>query len=178
MLSVLAFCKAHWRPIAVVVALVLAYGAGRFAGPTKVHVVTVIDTQVVTVAAKERIVYRNRATAVDKVTTKVTAPDGTVTETITDKTKRVAASSEDEKSSSMTAASSSAKTEKTTTTDAPRLTVMLVAGYTHQPGVQLIPGAGPLAVGAVVNYRVAGPLTVGVGALTTGTVFAGVGAQF
>lgn len=178
MLTVLSFLKRHWRPIACVAALVLAYGAGRFAGPTKVHVVTVVDTQVVTVAGKERVVYKNRSTQVDKTTVKVTAPDGTVTETITDKTKRVAASSEAAKETSSTAASSSAKTEKLTVSDAPRLTVGVLVGYQHQPSVQLIPNAGPLSVGAFVNYRIAGPVTVGVQATTTGAVHGVVAAQF
>lgn len=178
MMTVLSFLKKHWRPLACALALVVAYGAGRFAGPTKVHVVTVVDTQVVHVAGKERVVYRNRSTAVDKTTVKVTAPDGTVTETITDKTKRVAASSEAAKETSSTASMSSAKTEKLTVTDAPRLTVGVLVGYQHAPGVQLIPNAGPLAVGLFVNYRVAGPVVVGAAATTTGLVAGQVGVQF
>lgn len=178
MLTVLGFLKQHWRPLACAVALVLAYGAGRFAGPTKVHVVTVTDYKFTTTAGKERVVFKDRVVNVDRVITKVTKPDGTVTEVTTDKSKRETKSADAEKSSSSTAVASSVKTDKLTVSDAPRLTVMLVVGYSHNPGVQLIPGAGPLALGAVVNYRIAGPLTVGVGALTTGTVFAGVGAQF
>lgn len=156
------------------VALALAFSAGRFAAPAKVHVVTVVDTQVIKVEAKAKVASRNRQ--VDRKVERVTTPDGTVTETITDKSRVTAMTNE--VTTSETAATSSVKTEKVQVNDYPRLTVLVLAGYSHNPGVQLIPQAGPLAVGAMVNYRIAGPLTVGVGALSTGTVFAGAGAQF
>lgn len=178
MLTVLAFLKAHWRPIAVLVALVAAFGAGRFATPTKVHVVQVASFRTVTVEAKERVVFKDRVVQVDRVVTKVIRPDGTVTETISDKSKRETKTADAEKSSSAVAVSSEVKTEKTETHDAPRFTVSLLGGYAFSSGFNLIPGAGGWSLGLQLQYRIVGPLQVGVFGLSTGTAGLSLGLTF
>lgn len=182
MLTVLAFLKAHWKPIAVLVALVVAFGAGRFAAPTKTITKTEVQTKVVTqvqtvevekrveVAAKAQIVY------VDRVITK----EGTITEHIvtktveTDKKSDVKAETEQAK----TAVTTDTKTEKVTITDAPRFTVSVLAGAQLKPSINLIPNAGSFSVGLAFQYRIAGPLQVGVFGLTTGAFGASVGVTF
>lgn len=178
MLTILSFLKAHWKPIAVVVALVAAFGAGRFATPTKVHVVEVATYHVQTVEGKERVVFKDRVVQVDRVVTKVTRPDGTVTETIADKSKRETKTADAEKSVNTTSVDSSVKTEKTETHDAPRFTVSLLGGYQLDAHVNLIPNAGGWAVGAAFQYRIAGPIQVGIFGLSTGAFGLQLGLSF
>lgn len=174
----IAFLRAHWRPIAVAVALVAAFGAGRFASPTKVHVVQVATYHAVTVQGNERVVFKDRIVQVDRVIVRTVAPDGTVTETITDKSKRESKSADAAKSVTLAAVDSSVKTEKTETHDAPRFTVSLLGGYQFKSQFNLIPNAGPWALGLQLQYRIAGPLQVGVWGLTTGTVGLNLGLTF
>lgn len=178
MLTVLSFLKAHWRPLAVVVALVAAFGAGRFAGPTKVHVVEVATYHAVTVEGKERVVYKDRIVQVDRVVTKTTRPDGTVTETIADKSKQETKTDSDEKSATATNVDSSVKNDRVTITDAPRFTVSLLGGYQLDSHVNLIPGAGGWSLGLAFQYRIAGPLQVGAFGLSTGAFGVTLGLTF
>lgn len=178
MLTVLSFLKKHWKPIAVVVALVAAFGAGRFATPSKVHVVSVIDTQVVTVQGKTEIKYKDRVKFVDRVVERTTSPDGTVTEKITDKSKVESATASTKTETNATSVHNSAKTEKVTISDHPRFTVSLLGGYQLDARLNLIPGAGPWSVGAAFQFRVAGPIQVSVFGFTTGLFGLGVGLTF
>lgn len=168
MITVLAFLKAHWKPLAVVVALVAAFGAGRFATPSKIHVVQVATYHVETVQGKERVVFKDRVVQVDRVVTKTVLPDGTVTEVTTDKSKRETKTADASKSVTATSVDSSVKTEKTILSEHPRFTVSLLGGYQLDSHVNLIPGAGGWAVGAAFQYRVIGPLQVGIWGLSTG----------
>ncbi len=156
---------------AVLAALAGAYGAGRFAAPTKVVTKTEVVTKEVIkeVKAETKVIYRDRV--VDRVITK----DGTVTEHIVYKSAE--ATKEVDRTSD--AKSSDTKTEKVTITDAPRLTVSVLAGVDLKPAWQpLGPSAGPLALGLSVQYRVAGPIVVGAWGLHTGAFGASLGIQF
>lgn len=157
-----------------VVALALAFSAGRFAAPAKIHVAQVIQTvtvekvveKVVTVEAKAVVRY------VDRVVTK----EGEIREKIVEREverKKTESDTEHDK-----AETSEAKTEKLTVNDYPRLTVMVLAGADLNPAWQPIPGAGPLALGVAVNYRIAGPFVVGAFGLHTGVFGIGLGATF
>lgn len=168
MISVLAFLRAHWKPIAVVVALVAAFGAGRFATPSKVHVVTVASYHYETVQGKTEIKYKDRVKLVDRVITETVLPDGTKTKVTTDKSKVETASGTAKAETTATSVDNSVKTEKTILSEHPRFTVSLLGGYQLDARVNLIPGAGGWAVGAAFQYRVIGPLQVGIWGLSTG----------
>lgn len=181
----LSFLKAHWRPIVVVIALVAAYGAGRFGGAKHEEIKASIDLQ-------EHIVYKDRVVEVktetkaqDKVQVvyvdRVIEKDGTIreksetrTETATETKK---ADVKQETATKDETVHESAKTDKIVSTDAPRFTVSLLVGYQfgghgllEGSGFNLIPGVGPLALGVSFQYRIAGPFSVGVFGLTTGAV--------
>lgn len=174
----IAFLKAHWRPVALVIALVAAFGAGRFAMPSKIHVVEVRTYHYETVQGKERVVFKDRVVQVDRVVTKVTSPDGTITEKIEDKSKRETKTTDASKEVVATSTDSSAKTDKLTVNDAPRFTVSLLAGVQIKSQVNLIPGAGPFSLGLQFQYRIIGPLQVGAWGLTTGAFGVSLGLTF
>lgn len=178
MILVLQFLKAHWKGFAVALAVFLAYGFGRWGVAPNVVTKTETVTKVETVEGKEKIVYRDRKVFVDRVVTRTVTKDGTVKEVITDKSHSETAKSETAKEVKAVDQLVTAKTEKTVTSDAPRLTVMLLAGTQIKPSVNLIPNVGPLSFGVAVNYRVAGPITLGVWGVTTGAFGLSVGAQF
>lgn len=178
MIAVLAFLKAYWKPIAVVVALVAAFGAGRFATPSKVHVVSVVSYKVTTVQGKTETKFKDRVKFVDRVVTETTNPDGTKVKTTTDKSKVTTATASNKNETNATSVESSAKTEKITIADHPRFTVSLLGGYQLDARVNLIPGAGGWSVGLAFQYRVAGPLQVGVFGLSTGVFGLSLGLSF
>lgn len=166
--------KRNWHIVALVAVAVLAFGAGRYATPTKVvtktetveHVVEYVVEKVVEVKAKAQVVY------VDRVITK----EGEVHERIVTKTVEREATKTDREADKEV--KTDTKTAKTVISDAPRLTVMVLAGVDLSPAWQPITGAGPLALGVAVSYRIAGPLTVGVWGVHTGAFGVGLGAQF
>lgn len=189
MVTVLALLKAHWRPIVVAVALVAAFGAGRFATPAKVQVITttqtVVKTEVKTVevekrvevAAKAETVYVDRTIYKDGTIHEQSKTVSAETDTKTDKVS--------EKSDTAQEATTDTKTEKTVTADAPRLTVSVMGGYQFGnqgllkgSGVNLIPNAGALSLGVQVQYRIAGPVQIGVFGLTSGVAGVTVGLTF
>lgn len=178
MISVLSFLRAHWKKVAFVVLLAAAFGAGRFATPSKVHVVSVIDTRVVHVAGKTEVKYKDRVKYVDRVVTETVHPDGTKTKVTTDKSTVASASASGKSETSATSVESSAKAEKTVLTDHPRFTVSLLGGYQLDGRLNLIPGAGPWSVGLAFQFRVAGPLQVSVFGYTTGLFGLGLGLTF
>lgn len=178
MIGVLAFLKAHWRPVALVIALVAAFGAGRFAMPSKIHVVEVATYHYETVQGKERVVFKDRVVQVDRVVTKVISPDGTITEKIEDKSKRETKTADASKEVTAASTDSSVKTDKLTVNDAPRFTVSLLAGVQIKSQINLIPNAGPFSLGLQFQYRIIGPLQVGAWGLTTGAFGVSLGLTF
>lgn len=186
---VIAFLKAHWKYAVAAVLIVAAFGAGRFATPTKVVTQTVTKTEV---QFKDRVVTQvvhdqAKTVYIDRVVDRTTKPDGTVTEHV--ETKTSAASKSETDTTKKEAITENAKSEtvttKTVTADAPRLTVSLLAGYQFGnqgilkgSGVNLIPNAGPLSVGAEIQYRIAGPVQVGAFGLTSGVAGLSVGLTF
>lgn len=159
---------------AVLVALVAAFSAGRFSKPSEVieahvfHTVTVekVVEKIVEVKAKARVVYVDR----------VIKTDGEIVEKIVEREVEKTETKAERETDKAT--DSAAKTETITKNDAPRLTVMVLAGYQHGPAVNLIPNVGPFSVGASVTYRFAGPFTAGAVVTSTGGVWGGVGLQF
>lgn len=186
MLTVLAFLKAHWRPFAMVVALVATYGAGRFGGAKHEEIKASIDLQ-------EHIVYKDRVVEVktetkaqDKVQVvyvdRVVQPDGTIheksetrTETATEVKK---ADVKQETATKTEDVKEAIKTDKIVSTDAPRFTVSLLGGYQFRSQVNLIPNVDGFALGAQFQYRVIGPVQIGLFGMTTGIVGVSLGLTF
>jgi hypothetical protein len=169
----------NWKRLALYVAggvlsLALAFSAGRYSLAPKIETREVVRTEfktvekviTVEVASKDKVVY------IDRVITK----EGEIREKIVEKTveKRDTKVEKDTKEEAKIATD----TKKTVTTDAPRLSVSILAGVDLNPAWQPIPNAGPLALGIAVQYRIAGPLTVGAFGLHTGVFGVSVGANF
>ncbi len=164
--------------LAALAALVGAFAAGRFAAPTKVEIRTQVVEKIVTRDVIKEVVKEVKGKDTVQVVTRVITKEGevrerivtrevvkTVKEAVTDATHE---GSEDR----------SISTSKVTLTDAPRLSVSLLAGVDFNPAWQPIPRAGPLALGLSVNYRIAGPFTVGAFGLHTGVVGISLGMTF
>lgn len=164
--------------LGAIAALALAFSAGRFAAPAKIHTVTVtqtvVKTEIKTVEVEKRVEAKAQVVYVDRIIYK----DGTVhekTETrIAETSTTDHASKTDEKESTKVAA----KTEQIVSNDYPRLTVGLLGGYQFKSQVNLIPQLGPFALGLTVQYRIAGPLQVGAFGLSTGAFGIMLGATF
>jgi len=163
-------------------ALVLAFSAGRFAAPSKIITATQIrfvtrtETVTKTVEVEKHTEAKAQVVYVDRVIYK----DGTVhekTETRTVETEKTDAKT-DSTADAKTDSTADTKTTQVITNDAPRLTVMVLAGADLKPIWQPIPNAGPLALGLAVNYRIAGPLVIGAWGVHTGAFGVAVGAQF
>jgi hypothetical protein len=164
--SPLPFVKAHWRPIAAGLALVVAFGAGRYTTPTKVVTHTeedvvfrdsVVDKHLAVngeEAHRERVVYRDR--------TVVTHSDGSAehrdvewTDTSADKKKLTVDATEHTEAR----ASESIKVaDKTVTTDAPKWFVGAELGVP----ISLSSGVGTPFVVGHVDHHVLGPVSAGI----------------
>lgn len=153
--------------LGVVLALAGAFSAGRFSAPEKVDVREV-----------ERVIYRDRIVTVKgKTETKVVyrdrvvTPDGTVTERSVERS----ASREDLKRD----VERTGETERrvaTVTTARPDWRVGVLAGASVQPPA--VPLAGPLVLGVQVERRIAGGLSAGAWANTSGAAGALVSLEF
>lgn len=162
----LAFIKAYWRPIAVLVALAAAFAIGRFTtpGPDVVIASSIrfverkVEVKVVE-RAKDRIVYRN-------VEVK---PDGTRID------RSIERSVTDTKAATNTSSStdSASDTKTTVTAYKPQWRVGALLGF-NVGGVHLTPlsvGSDAFAWGAFAERRIAGPFFVGLWGLSTGPSF-------
>jgi len=118
------------------------------------------ETRVVT---RDRVVYANGETREHEVERTETK---TKTETKTDKTDEVSV----EKTIS--------KVEERAFDSRPRWHASLLAGADLAPAWQPIAGAGPLTLGAHVEYRPVGPLWVGAWVLHTGAAGVSMGIEF
>lgn len=167
------FLKSHWRKLALVAVVVLAFLFGKFSNPAKV--VTEIKTvtvekvveKVITleVEAKTKVVYIDRVIEKDgRIIEKIVEREVSKKET-EKKEDRVATKEEERKSVTVTTAHATAR-------------VSLLAGVDFAPAWQPIPNAGILTLGIHAEFRVIGPVSVGVWALHTGAAGASVGVEF
>lgn len=136
--------------LAILIALLGAYGAGRYAAPTKVELHT---------EYRDKIEYRDRkveveAKAKDVHLTRVVVrePSGKTTTTTTIDAHSKSDTKTDSAATASQSESRSASSVKVA--DAPRATVSLLVGF-HGLDV-----TRP-ALGGAVSYRVAGPVVVG-----------------
>lgn len=146
-----------------------AFSVGRFTAPV------VTETRDV-----ERVVYKDRV--VEKIVTvqaaakvitrvvyrdRVTTPDGTVTERETEKTDEHVTTDTTTKTDTVADHTGETVTEHTkTVTLRPQWRVALLAGASLQ--APLLPIAGPLVLGAEIDYRIAGGLSAGLWVNTVG----------
>mgnify|MGYP001596944308 CR=1 FL=1 len=159
----------HWRKLALVGVVVLAFLFGKFSTPakvvTEVQTVTVerVVEKMVEVKAAAKVVY------IDRVITK----DGEVRERIVErevtkierKEDREATKEEERKAITIKENHATAR-------------VSLLVGADFAPAWQPIPNGGPLTVGVHAEFRVMGPVTVGVWGLHTGAVGGSIGLEF
>lgn len=160
------------------VALVLAFSAGRFSKPSEVIEAHVFHTVTVEKVVEKVVEKRIEVAAKARVITRTVTVQGEVHEVIVEREVTRAEAEKHVERETDKAIDTSGKTETITKNDAPRLTVMVLAGVDLNPAWQPIPSAGPLALGLAVNYRIAGPLVVGAWGVHTGAFGVGVGAQF
>ena len=167
------FLKSHWRKLALVAVVVLAFLFGKFSNPAKV--VTEIKTvtvekvveKVITleVEAKEKVVYIDR----------IIERDGRVIEKIVE---REVSKKETEKVAEREATKEEERKSVTIKENHATARLSLLAGVDLAPAWQPIPGAGILTLGIHAEFRVIGPVSVGVWALHTGAAGASVGVEF
>lgn len=153
------------------VVVVIAFVVGRFTAPVETRDVErvvfkdrVVEKVVEKAARVEtRIVYR------DRVTTK----EGTVTEREIERTAEAEGAT---RGTSSVATSAGNLEHSTTTVVRPNWRVGVLAGATvKEPLVSL---AGPLVIGLEVDYRIAGGLSAGVWANTSGAAGAALALEF
>lgn len=163
---------------AALLALAAAFGAGRFLTPTKVEIQTQVVEKVVTRDVIHEVVKEVEGKDTVQVVTRTITKEGAVTERIVTrevvKTVKEAATDATHDAT----ADTTTKTDTVRLADAPRFSVALLAGVDFNPAWQPIPGAGPLALGLAINYRFAGPFTVGAFGLHTGVVGVSLGMTF
>ena len=179
----LDFLRAHWRPVVVLVALLLAFFAGRYGTPTKtvtVHAETdhTAETQLAQARAQintlsEQVKTLN--TRKHEVKTVYVTRDGTKTEqdvTDTDTEQTATAQTETQKVAT-------AQTETHVDTTHTASTTTTVTAYRPEWRVSLLAGAdmlhldrpqlfGPIQLGAMVERRILGPVWVGAFGLSSG----------
>jgi hypothetical protein len=171
MLLVWSFIRAHWRPFAVLAALLIAFGAGFGSARStmKPGVITVTKTvtveKVVEAKAKQVekrvVVYRDR----------IIKPDGTRIE------HEVERSQTDAKSTSTRAAEKTAAAESTQIikpSNPPDWRVGALVGLNWQ-GIHWSPlsiGLDALTYGVFVDRRILGPFSVGLWVTNSGKTFA------
>lgn len=181
----LNFLKAHWAKFLALALIIAAFAVGRF---------TVSPVE--TLKIEEKIVYQDREVIKEvlvekkvevKGETRVVVrdryvyPDGTIHE------------HEEEKHDTKTDTRTDTEKVKEVIKEVkvieerivekiidarPHWRASLLAGADINPAWQPIPGAGPLTLGAHVEYRPAGPFWVGAFALHTGVIGASVGVEF
>ena len=150
-----------------ILALLTAFGFGRFSGPEKIKEV------VKTVEVEKKVTFTNTDTDRDKnktiVTTEVTRPDGTKekTTTVTENsktTRKTGTETTDQRTTTK-------DEEKTTTYASGRLTVSFLASVP-------IGSSQKQVFGVAATQPVAGPITVGLFGLTNGTIGGSLGLTF
>lgn len=168
------FLKTHWRPLAVVLALLIAFGAGRFEAPTKtVTTSTAVDHTVETQLAQARTQI-NTLTAENtelkrhthEVKTIVVQKDGTrqttdITDTDVDRTEQAQTAQQTvatQQLATRVEQTHQETTTKTVTSDAPRLTLGAGVGVPVAPKAPFLGSPVVLAQG---SYRFWGPLSAG-----------------
>jgi hypothetical protein len=162
---IFSFLAAHWRPIAVLVALVGAFAVGRFTtpGPDVVIAQSIrfVERKVevkVTEKAKDRIVYRNVETR----------PDGTKIDHSIERTDTDVKAA----TNTTTDRNDASETKQTVTAYKPQWRVGALLGA-NWAGVHFDRPIGwdLLAAGAFAERRIAGPFFVGLWALSAGPSF-------
>lgn len=163
----LAFIKAYWRPIAVLVALAAAFATGRFTtpGPDVVIASSIrfverkVEVRVVE-RAKDRIVYRNVEVKPDG-----TRIDRSIERSVTDTKAATNTSSSTDSASDM---------KQAVTSYRPQWRVGALLGF-NVGGLHLSPTfsltSDAFAWGAFAERRIAGPFFVGLWGLSTGPSF-------
>jgi hypothetical protein len=175
--KLLEFAKAHWRIIAVIVILILAFLGGRYTTPTKVveterivyqeKIVEKIVEKKVEVAAKTKVVYR---------TTTITKEGETKIVEVEKTEKKTEKKTDSETNKDKEIVKEDTRT-KLTEYARPQWKVGALVGYDFSP-VKPLDFAHGLTLGAHVERRLAGPIWVGVWAFHTGAVGASLSVEF
>lgn len=173
MLPDLSIFKAHWRALAVFVAVFLAFAVGRFATPAKVVVQTKTQTVEKIVQAKAevrtetQVVYRDR--------TVVTHKDGTVEHRNIEQTSNGQVDTKHESAEKVVYRDR--ELLRVVESPKPQWRVGVLAGVDilHLGRPQLF---GPVALGAHVERRIAGPVWLGAFGLSSGAAGVSVSVEF
>jgi hypothetical protein len=168
-LSIWAFVKAHWRPVAAVGSIALAFLFGRFSAPTRTVERAVEHTvyrdrevkvqEAAKVEIQERVVFRDR-TIIKRV-------DGTVIQRDVERTDTGQATATATRQEETRVEYRDREVVKEKRVDAPKdWSVALLVGSS----LSLKPiGLGPVVYGASVQRRIIGPVSVGLWGLSNGT---------
>lgn len=166
-MPVLALLKTHWRKLVVPLLLVAAFLGGRLAAPTRVETREVEVERVVevvrTVQAAAEVRYVDRVQRV--VVTREVRPDGSSSERTETDTREQGASAQ----ASQTATQASREALREVTKERvvevrPSLRVSALAGVDLG---SVWAGTPRAELGAVVEYRLVGPLSVGAWGLSS-----------
>ena len=154
--------------IVAAVALLTAYAFGRYSAPTKIKTVTQTVEVEKKVDQTQTDAERNRRR--ETTTTKETHPDGTTTET-THTVEETETHKETDKSTTDDLTKSTTQ-EKEITRDSSKVTIAALGG------IRVTSLSSPPVYGGQVYRPILGPIGLGVGAFTDGTVFFSVGLSF
>ena len=133
-----------------------------------VREVVKVEVREVAAAALTKVVYRDR----------ITTPDGACHETTIERTDATASTATDANAQSAKDTTHEASHVDTTTTTPvrPQWRVAVTAGASlREP---LLPLAGPLVIGAEVDYRLVGPLSAGLWVSTAGSAGLALAVEF
>lgn len=167
----------YWRLIAEVVAVCAAFAIGRFSQEAKVEEKIVYqDREVVkTVEVEKRVLVKGETRVV--IRDRYIRSDGSVSEHEEERADTHTDDRTDRTGTSETTRVETRTVDKVVTLQ-PSWSVGVLVGADLNPAWQPITGAGPLALGVSVTYRVAGPFTVGAWGVHTGAFGVSLGAQF
>jgi hypothetical protein len=188
---VLTLLREHWRPLAAMLAVALAYALGRYGVPERVVVtervrVEQVEHQVVVTQERvrvERVEVAQAARAVHREQTTTRQPNGAVQTRVVEDERAEASRGTVERSQADTQArAESTRTEKEDAQASRTVEAARPAWRVHAlVGVRLsdvLGGKLAPAYGAALERRVLGPLSVGAWGLSTGTVGVSVSLEF
>lgn len=173
---------AHWRPVAAIAAVLIAFAAGRLTTPTPRAVIekkerVVYQNRVVTVVREVKVATADRQLATRREVTRETRPDGTHVEHEVETTAAVEHTAESTRTDSKRDEAHQVERDREIRVELrPSWRVSALAGadlrslsFTAAPAFEF---------GALVEHRLIGPVSIGAWGLSSGRAGVAVSIEF